>query len=143
MFIFNPNHYARNPSAAAKEIDEVITAAGGEMLVSRLWDDRRLAYPIQGHRKAAYWITYFRIDSGELTGLERQFRIKDLVMRHLFLKVDPRIVDALVSHASSENSPTEPAADGKEKAREKVAVAAGGGDDSDDKSNDDSDDSED
>ena len=38
----------------------MIEEAGGEMLVSRLWEERRLAYPIEGHRKGTYWLTYFR-----------------------------------------------------------------------------------
>ena len=44
------------------EIVELIEKAGGEILVSRLWEERRLAYPIKGQRKGTYWLTYFRLD---------------------------------------------------------------------------------
>jgi small subunit ribosomal protein S6 len=79
----------------------MIEKLGGEMLVSRLWEERRLAYPIKGQRKGTYWLTYFRLDSLRLGELKRQCQITDDVIRSLFLKVDPRIVDALVAHAKS------------------------------------------
>ena len=71
------------------------------MLVSRLWEERRLAYAIKGQRKGAYWLTYFRLDGERLAELQRQCQITDDVLRVLFLKVDPRIVDTLVAHALS------------------------------------------
>ena len=79
----------------------MIEKVGGEMLVSRLWEERRLAYPIKGQRKGTYWLTYFRLDSVRLGELRRQCQITDDILRVLFLKVDPRIVDALVAHAKS------------------------------------------
>jgi small subunit ribosomal protein S6 len=58
-----------------------------------------LAYPIDGHRKGTYWLTYFKLESGELSPLNRQCQLNENIVRTLFLKVDPRITDALVSHA--------------------------------------------
>jgi len=37
-----------------------VKSVGGELLASRLWNEQKLAYPINGHRKGAYWLTYFR-----------------------------------------------------------------------------------
>ena len=94
------------------------------MLVSRLWEERRLAYPIKGHRKGTYWLTYFRVDSSRLTELNRECILSESILRSLVLKVDPRIVDALVAHAQS----AQPGAGGKgrepEGKGEAVAVAA-------------------
>ena len=75
------------------------------MLVSRLWEERRLAYPIKGHRRGTYWLTYFRLESGRLAEVERQCQLNDSILRKLFLKVDPRIVDTLVAHTQSPSSP--------------------------------------
>ena len=58
-----------------------------------------MAYPIKGHRKGAYWLTYFRLESTKLSELKRQCGINEAVVRTLFLKVDPRISEVLVSHA--------------------------------------------
>ena len=69
------------------------------MLVSRLWEERRLAYAIKGHRKGTYWLTYFRLPGDHLTEIRQKFRLNDAVLRMLFLKVNPKIVDTLVAHA--------------------------------------------
>ena len=99
MFILDSNRYSRDAAGVSGQIPEMIQKLGGEILASRLWEERRLAYPINGHRKGTYWLTYFKLDSSELTDLTRQCQLSDSILRTLFLKVDPRIADALVSHA--------------------------------------------
>jgi small subunit ribosomal protein S6 len=101
MFILDSNHYGRDPETVSGQIPLLVEKLGGEMLVSRLWEDRRLAFPIKGQRKGTYWLTYFRLDSLKLGDLRRQCQITDDILRVLFLKVDPRIVDTLVAHALS------------------------------------------
>jgi small subunit ribosomal protein S6 len=99
MFILDSNRYARDTAGISGQIPEMIQKLGGEMLASRLWEERRLAYPIDGHRKGTYWLSYFKLESGQLPALNRQCQLSDSIVRTLFLKVDPRIADALVSHA--------------------------------------------
>ncbi len=99
MFILDSNRYSRDQTGVSGQLPEMIEKLGGEMLASRLWEERRLAYPIDGHRKGTYWLTYFKLDSGQLTALNRQCQLSESIVRSLFLKVDPRIVEVLVSHA--------------------------------------------
>ena len=99
MFILDSNRYGRNPESVVGQIPKMIEDADGQLLVSRLWEERRLAYPIKGHRKGTYWLAYFRADGKELAGLERKCRLSDSILRALFLKVDPRVVDAVIAHA--------------------------------------------
>jgi small subunit ribosomal protein S6 len=99
MFILDPAKFARDPGAAAQQVADLITTHGGTVLAARLWDERKLAYPIKGHKKGVYWLTYFKMPGGGLTALERQCEITDEIIRKLVLKVDDRIADALVQHA--------------------------------------------
>ncbi len=101
MFILDSSRYGREPEALSGRISGMIQGAGGEILVSRLWEERRLAYPIKGHRRGTYWLTYFRLDSGRLAEIERECKLNESILRKLFLKVDPRIVDTLVTHAQT------------------------------------------
>lgn len=105
MFILDTNRYGRDPEAVSGQITEMIDGAGGEILVSRLWEERRLAYSIKGHRKGTYWLTYFRLDGEKMGDLQRQCDLSESIVRALFLKVDPRIVDTLVAHAGHVGSP--------------------------------------
>jgi len=108
MYILDSNRYGRDQEGVSGQISEIIKQAGGEMLISRLWEERRLAYPIKGNRKGTYWLTYFRLDPDKLVGVQRQCQLNENILRVLFLKVDPRIVDALVSHAEAGNVASEP-----------------------------------
>ncbi len=120
LLILDPTRYNRDPDGVAGQVPALIEKLGGEILVSRLWEERRLAFPIKGQRKGTYWLIYFRLESGQLSEIKRSCLINDNILRTLFLKVEPRIVDALVAHAKSAPVTTSGAEDdGKE------AVAAG------------------
>jgi small subunit ribosomal protein S6 len=99
MFILDSNRFARDREKVSGQISKIIQEAGGEMLVSRLWEERRLAYAIKGHRKGTYWLTYFRLPGDRLSEMRQKFRLSDSILRLLFLKVNPKIVDTLVAHA--------------------------------------------
>lgn len=100
LFILDSSAYARDPGGVSGQIDDVLTRLGAEILASRLWEERRLAYPINGHKKGTYWLTYFRMDSTKVPGIRREFEISDTVLRHLVLRIDPRLADAMVAHAT-------------------------------------------
>jgi small subunit ribosomal protein S6 len=114
MFILDSNRYSRDPVGISGQVPEMIQKLGGEVLANRLWEERRLAYPIDGHRKGTYWLAYFKLDATQLTALNRQCQLSESILRTLFLKVDPRIADALVSHAlagpAAVRRPVEPVA---------------------------------
>jgi small subunit ribosomal protein S6 len=115
MFIIDPTKYSRDPAGCAQQINDLIAQFGGTVLAARLWDERKLAYPIKGHKKGVYWLTYFKMPGGQLSALERQCEISDDIIRKLVLKVDDRIADALVQHALA----------GESAARRSPAPAAG------------------
>lgn len=99
LFILDSNRYARDGGGITGTISEMVEKVGGEVLASRLWMEQKLAYPVNGHRKGVYWLTYFRLDSSKLTEFNRACQLNEAVVRHLVLKHDPRLVEALVNHA--------------------------------------------
>ena len=100
MFIYDSNRYAKDPGGISKLADDLIAKHGGEILVSRLWNEQRLAYPIDGHRKGTYWLTYFSMPGANLTEFYRDCEISEDILRHLPVKIDARLVETLVAHAS-------------------------------------------
>lgn len=99
LFILNSDAYARNPEEVSGQIAKTIEALNGTVRVSRLWEERKLAYPIKNHRRGAYWLTYFRMDTDKLAELNRQFQLNGNVIRFLIQNLDPRLEEALVDHA--------------------------------------------
>jgi small subunit ribosomal protein S6 len=121
MFILDPNQYARDPAGVSGVINELIEKHGGELLVSRLWSEQKLAYPLNGQRKGTYWLTYFRLESTRLADLNREVRINERVLRSLLLKIDNRLVDAMVAHALGQGQ-KKPEGEGGEKPAEAAAT---------------------
>ena len=118
MFILDAGKYGRDPGGVTQQVSDLITGNGGTLLAARLWDERKLAYPIKGQKKGVYWLTYFTMPADGLVTLERQCEISDEVLRKLVLRVDDRIADALVQHALSSGEA------GKKASTEAPAAAA-------------------
>jgi small subunit ribosomal protein S6 len=128
MFIFNANAYARNPAGVANSVEELVKSVGGELLASRLWNEQKLAYPIKGNRKGAYWLTYFRLETSKMAKFNRACQLNDSILRHLAIKLDPRLVDPMVAVAKGEVPPSDDGADEgaeTEAAGEKTEAVAG------------------
>ena len=100
LFLFDSNRYARDPAGVTASIPSMVEKLGGEILASRLWNEQKLAYPINGQRKGTYWLTYFSMDRAKIVDFNRACQLNDTVLRNMILRVEPRLVDALVAHAS-------------------------------------------
>jgi small subunit ribosomal protein S6 len=127
MFIFDSGKFARDRAALPAEVEGMIKSGGGEVLVSRLWEERRLAYPINGQRKGTYWLYYFRAPSTVIEPLHRQCEIHDSILRQLVLKIHPHLVDAVLEHATE--TPVHAAAAAAAPGTRPAAASADGGDD--------------
>ncbi len=102
MFILDSTRFGRDPDGVSNQLADLIQKAGGEILVS---PSLGRASPGLSHQGAAakgtYWLIYLSLDPLQLAALRRQFEISETILRFMFLKIDPRIVDALVAHAQS------------------------------------------
>src|ERR687888_2805767 len=99
MFLLDTNKVAGDHAAAAKQLQGLLERNQAEILASRPWDERRLAYPIKGHKKGLYYLTYFRTDGKNLINLERDLALNELVLRQLTLKIDPKLVEDMLALA--------------------------------------------
>ena len=99
LFILNPEAYSRNPEDVSGAIAKTIESLGGTVRVSRLYEERKLAYQIDGHRRGTYWLTYFRLATDQLQVLNRLFQLNNNVIRFLITRVDSRLEETLVQHA--------------------------------------------
>jgi small subunit ribosomal protein S6 len=108
LFILDSNKFARDRENLTRDVEGLVGAAGGELLVSRLWEERRLAFPIKGQRKGSYWLMYFRMPTQQLKELTRACEIHDSILRQMFVKLPPSLVDPIIAHAKGETTAPEP-----------------------------------
>jgi small subunit ribosomal protein S6 len=104
MFLLDTNKVAGDVPNAAKQLHALLERNQAEVLASRPWDERRLAYPINGHKKGLYYLTYFRSDGKNVVGIERDCALTELILRTLILKVDPKHVDIMLQLARDEHA---------------------------------------
>ena len=103
LLILDSNHYARDPGGVSKQLDTLFAEAGADVQVSRLWEERKLAYPINGHQKGTYWLVYSEMDGPALPNLKRALQLAEAVMRELTIKLDPRLVEPILANARGES----------------------------------------
>jgi small subunit ribosomal protein S6 len=116
MFLLDTNKVAGDVSAASKQLQGILERNQAELLASRPWDERRLAYPIKGHKKGLYYLTYFRTEGKNVASIERDCALNEMILRSLILHVDPKLVDVMLQlardeHAVALQTVTEPPAD--------------------------------
>src|SRR5437660_12922976 len=104
MFLLDTNKVAGDVATATKQIHGILERNNAEILASRPWDERRLAFPIKGHKKGLYYLTYFKAEGQELKNIEHDFQLAELVLRHLVLYVDPKLVDIMLQLARDEHA---------------------------------------
>jgi len=102
LFLLDSNHYSRDPGGIAATLNEMFETLGGNLLASRLWQEQKLAYPIDGHQKGTYWLTYVELDSSKLVELNRNCQLSEPIIRQMTLKVEPRLVEPMLAHARGE-----------------------------------------
>jgi len=105
MCILDSNKYAQNPNGVSGQIPEVIAKHGGEVLVSRLYNEQKLSYPIGHHKKGTYWITYFKLHGPDLVKINSDLRINENVIRFLTLKIPEKVAGPLIEHARGGGKP--------------------------------------
>src|SRR5437016_1209678 len=82
MFLFG--------SQAANEVDGAITAVrgiierhGGEILVLKKWDERKLAYEIKRQKRGVFIIAYYRGPGASVSAIERDVNLSEEILRVL------------------------------------------------------------
>src|SRR4051794_4811170 len=62
-------------------IRSIIERHGGEVLVAKKWDERKLAYEIKKQKRGLYVITYFTAPGNAVTAIERDVNLSEDVLR--------------------------------------------------------------
>lgn len=103
LLILDSNHYARDPGGVSKQVNDILTEAGGEVHVNRLWMEQKLAYPIDKHQKGTYWLAYYEIEGVKIPEIDRALHLAEPVIRHLTVKLEPRLVEPILANARGDS----------------------------------------
>src|SRR3954466_16290151 len=112
MFLLDSTKVAVSWDETVKHVHDILTKHQSEIVASRQWDERRLAYPVEGHKKGTYLLTYFKTDGTTLEEIVADCHLSDVILRELILKVHPKLVDHLVNQAMTSTPGEEEEGDG-------------------------------
>ena len=99
MFLLDSAKAAVSWDDSVKHVHDILGKHQSEIVASRQWDERRLAYPVEGQKKGSYLLTYFKTDGSALKEIVADCHLSDVILRELILKVHPKLVDHLVNQA--------------------------------------------
>src|SRR3954471_4205773 len=99
MFLLDSTKVAVSWDESVKHVHDILSKHQSEIVASRQWDERRLAYAVEGHKKGTYLLTYFKTDGSALKEIVADCHLSDTILRELILKAPPKLVDHLVNQA--------------------------------------------
>ena len=99
MFVLDSTKVAVNWDESVRHVHDILTKHESDIVASRQWDERRLAYPIKGHKKGTYLLTFFKVDGEKIREIDADCRLSDLVLRQQILQVPTKLIDQLVNQA--------------------------------------------
>jgi small subunit ribosomal protein S6 len=109
MFLF-PAGAAVDTEAAINTARGIIERHGGQIIVIKKWDERRLAYEIAKQKRGLYIIAYYRGPGSSVSAIDRDVNLSEEILRVM-------ITDA--SHLNEEEmAAVEPQPVEKERVRE-------------------------
>ncbi len=80
MFLFGPSA-AQDLEGGLNLARSMIERHGGQVLVLKRWDERKLAYEVNGQKRGTYVIAYFTAPGGAIAALERDVKLNDEILR--------------------------------------------------------------
>ena len=106
MFILDSNKLAGDTTTVSKQLHTILEKNNAEVLASRPWmnQDLKLHYPIKNAKKGLYFLAYFRTEGKNLVGIEHDFSLNETILRNIILKIDPKMVDTMLTLARDERA---------------------------------------
>ncbi|EIA19780.1 30S ribosomal protein S6 [Listeria fleischmannii 1991] len=86
-YIIRPNIEEDEKKALVERFDGILTSNGAEIIESKEWGKRRLAYEIQDFRDGFYHIVKISTENADsINEFDRLVKISDDIIRHIIVK---------------------------------------------------------
>lgn len=113
LFLLDPNKASSDLDGTVALLTGLIERFGGTIQFCRPWGESKLAYPIGKFRKGAYVLTWFDMDSTKVPAMEAEFKLQEIIIRHLVIRHHPLIAKESLAHLRGEVPAEQPAESGE------------------------------
>ena len=116
---------AGNPDfqAASEPVRAILERREAQVLALNPWEERRLAYIIQGRKRGLYALAYFKVDPQLITEIEHDCRLDERVLRVLILRRD-KLTDEEINSETPAVASTRRAAERQQAQEQRAAEQA-------------------
>jgi small subunit ribosomal protein S6 len=109
MFLVDSAQAASDWDDTKGAIHTILERADAEIVSLNKWSERKLAYDINHKARGTYILTYFKVDGARISGIEKDVRLSEKIMRVLILNTEERpqhCIDRDIS--AQQEAPQEP-----------------------------------
>jgi small subunit ribosomal protein S6 len=107
MFLMG-TQYTADVEGALKLVRSLIEKHGGNILVAKKWDERKLAYEIGKAKRGLYIISYFTAPGGAIAPLERDVKLSEDFLRVLVTTADHLSIEEMQAVEPQPIAPPQP-----------------------------------
>jgi small subunit ribosomal protein S6 len=86
MYIIRPNVDDETKKSIVERFDNILTSNGAEIIDSKEWGKRRLAYEINDFREGIYHIVHVNSNPEAVQEFDRLAKISDDIIRHIVVR---------------------------------------------------------
>ena len=88
VYVVSPDATDDQVSELHTQVESIVQRLGGQIEKTENWGRRKLAYEIGRHKKATYVLEVIDGSGDLMKEIDRRFKVTDLVIRHLIVRVD-------------------------------------------------------
>ena len=88
MYVIRPTLDDEEKKALVERFDDVLTTNGAEIIESKEWGKRRLAYEIDDLREGYYQLVTLNAGNEALDEFKRLANINESIIRHMAIRLD-------------------------------------------------------
>ncbi len=104
MFLVDSAEATTDWDGVTAAIKGILEKASAEIVSIKKWDDRKLAYEINGKGKGTYILCYFKAEGSKLQDIEKDIHLSDRIMRALILCAEHRQIEDIKTDSISQTA---------------------------------------
>ena len=91
MILVDPVMHGADPEGVEGLVKGLLEKHGAKIHDFEKWDDRKLAYEINGHKRGIYFLTHFEMPGDGVDAFRRETKITECILRQLVIRIEDDI----------------------------------------------------
>jgi small subunit ribosomal protein S6 len=125
LLMLDSSKVAGDLDTVKNSIHAILDKHKAEILASRPWDERKLAFPVKKQKKSLYYLIYVQVDSLQVKPIEHDLTLNESILRFMVIRIDPKLRETMLALAKDPHALALQAAN--EEVVDEYEMSGGGG----------------